>query len=150
MPPPPKDAQTAPSGAPRFAVRVAVPDLGPWRAGNTAIPGVWRFAAAAPGPHLLLTALVHGNEIAGAAVLARWLADGIRPARGTLTLAFANLAAFARFDPADPTASRFVDEDMNRLWAEPLLAGPRRSTELDRARALLPAVRAADVLLDLH
>lgn len=146
----PQDARTAPIATPRFAVRVPVPDLGPWRAGNTGLPGVWRFAAAAPGPHLLLTALVHGNEIAGAALLARWLRDAIRPRRGRLTLAFVNLAAFDRFDPADPTASRFVDEDMNRLWAEPLLAGPRRSVELDRARALLPVVREAEVLLDLH
>jgi succinylglutamate desuccinylase len=147
---PPRDALSAPPGAPRFAVRVPVPDLAPWRAGNTAIPGVWRFAAAEPGPHLLVTALVHGNEIAGGALLARWLADAVRPRRGTLTLAFVNLAAFDRFDPAQPTASRFVDEDMNRIWAAPLLAGPRRSVELDRARALLPAIRAADVLFDLH
>lgn len=147
---PTEDDPNVPTGVPRFAVRVPVPDLAPWRAGNTGVPGLWRFAAAAPGPHLLLTALVHGNEIAGAALLARWLAAGIRPLRGTLTLAFANLAAFDRFDPADPTASRFVDEDMNRIWAAPVLDGGRRSVELDRARALLPAVRQADVLLDLH
>jgi succinylglutamate desuccinylase len=138
------------SGMPRLEVRLPTPDLAPWRAGNTGIPGVWRMAAAEPGPHLLLTCLVHGNEISGALVLARWLRDGIRPRRGTLTLAFANLAAFDRFDPADPTASRFIDEDLNRVWAPELLAGSRRSVELDRARALLPAVAQADVLLDLH
>jgi len=148
---PQQEVSTAPkSGAPLFAVRVAAPDLGPWRVGNTTIPGVWRFAAAEAGPHLLVTALVHGNEVAGGALLARWLRDSIRPRRGTLTLAFVNLAAFDRFDPAQPTASRFVDEDMNRIWAAPLLAGARRSVELDRARALLPAIRQADVLFDLH
>ena len=93
---------------PDLDVRLPSPDLGPWRAGNTGIPGAWRFAAAEPGPHLLVTALVHGNEIAGALLLSRWLRAGIRPRRGTLTLCFANLAAFDRFDPADPTASRFV------------------------------------------
>ena len=61
-------------------------------------------------------ALTHGNEIAGAIVLDRLLRASFRPARGCLTLGFANLAAFARFDPAEPTASRFLDEDLNRLW----------------------------------
>ncbi|MGG5810068.1 peptidase M14 [Falsiroseomonas sp. CW058] len=138
------------SGMPRLDVRLPRPDLAPWRAGNAGLPGVWRFAAAEPGPHLVLCSLVHGNEIAGALVLARWLRDGIRPRRGTLTLVFANLAAFDRFDPQDPTASRFVDEDMNRVWAPELLAGARRSAELDRARALVPVIEGADVLLDLH
>jgi succinylglutamate desuccinylase len=134
----------------RLEVRLPVPDLAPWRAGNTGIEGVWTFAAKEPGPHLLVTALVHGNEISGALLLTRWLREGVRPRRGTLSLCFANLAAHDRFDPVDPTASRFLDEDMNRLWADHLLAGHRHSTELDRARALLPLVRQVDVLLDLH
>jgi len=135
---------------PPVAVRLPVPDLSRWRAGNTGVPGVWSFAAAQAGPHLVLTALVHGNEIAGATVLARWLAACIRPRCGRLSLVFANLAAFDRFDPADPTASRFVEEDLNRVWAATLLGGARRSVELDRARALLPVLVEADVLLDLH
>jgi succinylglutamate desuccinylase len=135
---------------PRFDVRLPLPDIAPWRGGNGDIPGVWHFDAAEAGPHLLVTALVHGNEIGGALLLTRWLRDGVRPRRGRLTLAFCNLAAFDRFDPADPTASRFVDEDLNRIWAAELLAGPRRSCELDRARALLPMLQGADVLLDLH
>jgi succinylglutamate desuccinylase len=135
---------------PRLDVRLPLPEISPWRAGNTGIEGVWSFAAAEPGPHLLVTGIVHGNEIAGALLLARWLRDGVRPLRGRLTLCFANLCAFDRFDPADPTASRFVDEDLNRVWSSELLGGARRSAELDRARALLPVVRQADVLLDLH
>ena len=135
---------------PRLQVRVPLPDLRPWREGNTGTEGIWRFAAREAGPHLLLTALVHGNEISGGLLLCRWLREGVRPRRGTLTLCFANLAAFDRFDPADPTASRFVDEDLNRLWADHLLAGARTSSELSRARAMLASVRQADVLLDLH
>jgi succinylglutamate desuccinylase len=135
---------------PDVAVRLPLPDLAPWRAGNTGIEGVWSFVADQPGPHLLLTAIVHGNEIAGAVMLVRWLREAVRPRRGTLTLCFANLAAFDRFDAADPTRSRFLDEDMNRVWAPELLAGPRRSAELDRARVLEPVLRRCDVLLDLH
>ncbi len=134
---------------PPFEVNVAKPDLRPWREGN-ALPGVWSFAAAASGPHIAVVALTHGNEIAGAAVLDRWLRAGLRPARGRLSLVFANMEAFNRFDPADPTASRFVDEDMNRLWDEAVLSGGRRSCELRRARALRPFVDTVDVLLDLH
>jgi predicted deacylase len=70
--------------------------------------------------------------------------------RGTLTLGFVNLEAFDRFDPQQPTASRYVDEDMNRLWDLSILDGTRDSNELSRARAVRPVIEAADVLLDLH
>lgn len=133
-----------------FPVRIAPPDLAPWRAGNTGIPGVTSHAAAAPGPHVLLLALMHGNEFAGAVVLDRLLRAKLRPLAGRLSIAFANLDAFDGFDAANPTASRYLDEDMNRLWDPAVLDGPHRSRELDRARALRPAVEAADVVLDLH
>jgi succinylglutamate desuccinylase len=135
---------------PPLEVRLPVPDIAPWRAGNAGVPGIWTLRAKEPGPHLMLTGLVHGNEISGALLMTRWLREGVRPRRGRLSFCFANLAAFDRFDPADPTNSRFVDEDLNRVWAQELLAGPRRSAELERARALLPALRDVDVLLDLH
>ena len=133
----------------RFPVRLPVPDLAPFLAGNL-LPGAWSFGAARPGPHVVVTALVHGNEIAGAIVLADWLRQGLRPEAGRLSLVFANLDAFARFDPDDPTMSRFVEEDLNRLWAPHVLDGPRSSLELARARELRPLMEGADVLLDLH
>jgi predicted deacylase len=134
---------------PRLLVELAPPELAPWLAGNV-MPGVWSFAAAAPGPHVAVVALMHGNEIAGAVLLDRWLRAGLRPLAGRLTLVLANIDAFARFDPEDPTASRFLDEDMNRLWDEETLAGGRRSAELRRARALQPLLAEVDQLLDLH
>src|SRR5205823_9807026 len=73
-----------------------------------------------------------------------------RPRRGRLTLAFNNVAAYREFDPRYPIASRYVDEDFNRLWHPATLDGPRQSTELARARALRPVVDSADLLLDLH
>ena len=51
---------------------------------------------------------------------------------------------FLAFDPANPTASRFLDEDLNRVWDPALLDGPRASAELTRAREIRPAVEAAD------
>ena len=102
------------SFAPPFEVKLAAPDLSQWRRGNIGIPGFWRFASGQPGPHVVIVSLVHGNEIAGAVALDRLLRAGARPAAGTLTAGFANLEAFDRFDPSQPTASRFVDEDLNR------------------------------------
>jgi len=138
-----------------FAVDIHPPDLARWRQrhgqeGGGEIEGVLSFHAAEPGLHVALVALTHGNEIAGAIVLDRLLRQGLRPSCGRLTLIFANLAAFDRFDMAQPTASRFVDEDMNRVWSTAVLDGPRHSTELARARALRPLIDDVDMLLDLH
>ena len=139
------------SGAvPHFPVELTPPDIGPWLAGNTGVPGVTTLAASRSGPHVVLVGLLHGNEIAGAVVLDRILRAGLRPARGRLSLVFANISAYARFDPEQPTASRFLDEDMNRVWDPAVLDGPRGSSELDRARALRPLIDTADLLLDLH
>lgn len=133
-----------------YQVELTPPDIEPYRAGNTGIDYVTAFAAAEPGPQVLVTALTHGNEICGAIALDRLLRAGVRPRRGRLTLAFNNVAAYREFDPRYPIASRHVDEDFNRLWHKATLDGPRRSVELDRARALRPIVDAADSLLDLH
>ena len=99
----------------------------------------------------MVLALTHGNEIAGAIALDRLLAGGLRPARGRLTFGFVNLVAFARFDPDQPTISRFVDEDMNRIWdASRCSTASLHSVELARAREIRALVESADVLLDLH
>jgi predicted deacylase len=131
-------------------VELAPPDIEPYRAGNTGIEYVSSFAAAAPGPDVLVMGLTHGNEICGAIALDRLLRAGVRPRRGRLTLAFNNIAAYREFDPRYPVASRYVDEDFNRLWSPATLDGERNSVELKRARALRPFVDAADYLLDLH
>lgn len=131
-------------------MRLQPPDLAPWLPGNTGVPGFTSLDSGRPGPHVALVSLIHGNEIAGAILLDELLRNDVRPARGRLTLGFANLAAFHRFDPRQPAASRFVEEDMNRVWDPAVLNGNRRSSELDRARQMRPLVEAADVLLDLH
>jgi predicted deacylase len=82
--------------------------------------------------------------------LLRLLEREIRPWRGRLSLAFVNLAAFDAFDPANPKASRYLDEDLNRVWSPATLDGPRRSRELDRAREIRPLIERADFLLDIH
>jgi predicted deacylase len=133
-----------------YPVELEAPDLSAYRAGNTGVAYVHRFVGAEAGPHVLVTALVHGNEICGAIALDWLLRQEARPARGTLTLAFCNVTAFEHFDPAAPGESRYMDEDFNRLWSPAVLEGERQSLELARARALRPVVDAADLLLDIH
>jgi predicted deacylase len=135
---------------PEMVVEIAAPDLGPHRYGNTGIPGVTTLESGKPGPHVVITALVHGNELCGPWALLRLLERGIRPCRGRLSLAFVNTAAFDAFDPANPKASRYLDEDLNRVWSATTLDGPGRSRELERAREIRPLVEGADFLLDLH
>jgi predicted deacylase len=131
-------------------IDIDFPDIARWSAGNTGVPYVWRFAGAQAGPRVTIQALTHGNEVCGAVALDGLLARGVAPTRGTLTLIFANAAAYESFDASDPFASRCIDEDFNRLWTAEVLEGPRRSTELARARELRPFYDATDHLLDLH
>ena len=107
-----------------FTVELTAPDIAPYRAGNTGIDYVTTFEAKEAGPHVVVTALTHGNEICGAITLDRMFRADVRPRRGRLTLAFNNVAAYREFDPRYPIASRYVDEDFNRLWHPATLDGP--------------------------
>ncbi len=141
---------SSPESAPRpRPFLLACPDLAAERQGNTGTPGVWHFDSGVAGRRVMLTALVHGNELCGAWALKAALQAGLRPRRGSLTLAFCNLAAFDRFDPANYAPSRFVDEDMNRVWSEDKLSRPD-TQERRRAAELRPWVERADWLMDFH
>ena len=128
---------------------LACPDLSSERLGNTETPGVWHFDSGVPGKRVMLSALIHGNELCGAWALKEALAAGLRPRRGSLTLAFCNLAAFDRFDSTNYAPARFVDEDMNRVWSDDKLTVPI-SQERRRAAQIRPWVEQADWLLDFH
>lgn len=114
------------------------------------MPYVISLESGKPGPHAVITSLVHGNELSGAWALITLMQQGIKPKRGRLSLAFVNVQAFNRFDPGQPKASRYLDQDLNRLWDEARLDSMERSRELDRARELQPLIESADWLLDLH
>jgi predicted deacylase len=119
-----------------------VPDLAPWIAGNTGTAGVWRFEAPQPGRDVLVTALIHGNELCGAWAALTALEAGLRPRRGALTFAFCNLAAFPQ--------QRAVEQDLNRVWGGLVWRNDPKSGEQRRALELLPFAERADWLLDLH
>ena len=135
---------------PAEAVEIEAPDLAPWRAGSGGVDYVHTLDSGRPGPHVMVSALVHGNELCGAIVLDELLRAEVRPADGRLTLAFMNVDAYERFDPGHPVLSRYVDEDFNRLWSSEVLGGRRDSVELRRARELRPTLDNVDYLLDLH
>ncbi|HWK71872.1 MAG TPA: succinylglutamate desuccinylase/aspartoacylase family protein [Burkholderiaceae bacterium] len=125
------------------------PDLAQERQGNTGTPGVWHFDSGLPGPTLMITSLIHGNELCGAWALKTLLASGLRPQAGGMILAFCNLDGYDRFDVQRPDASRYIDEDLNRVWQDERLA-QANNRERRRAAELLPWIRRADHLLDLH
>ncbi|WP_292908611.1 succinylglutamate desuccinylase/aspartoacylase family protein [Niveispirillum sp.] len=126
------------------------PDLSAWASGNGGPSFVHRFDSSVPGPHVVVNALMHGNEYSGAIAAATMLAAGIRPWRGILSFSFANIEAFGQFDPGFPVMSRYVDEDMNRVWSPQSLAAGVASVERQRARELWPLFATADRVLDLH
>ncbi len=126
------------------------PDIRVHQAGNTGIEYVHTFDSGIAGPHVCINALTHGNEICGAWAVDALLREKIRPVCGKLSLVFANVRAFSDFHPDQPEATRWVDEDFNRLWDVSTLDGPRQSAELSRARALREFFASVDYLLDLH
>jgi predicted deacylase len=134
----------------KHPIELSPPDIAPFKTGNTGVDYVHALDSGRPGPSVMVQALTHGNEFCGAIALKTLFDEKVRPEKGKLILAFANVAAFARFDFDDPDRSRFIDEDYNRVWGDEALLGPRDSAELRRARELRPFVDAADCLLDLH
>ena len=133
-----------------YRIEIQPPDISSYREGNAGVDYVQVLDSGKPGPNVMVQALTHGNEFSGAIALDYLFKEKAKPLRGKLTLAFANVAAFARFDFNDPDRSRYIDEDYNRVWADDVILGKRDSAELRRARELRPFVDAADYLLDLH
>lgn len=133
-----------------YPVEVEFPDIRQWQTGNTGVEYVHSFDSGVPGPHVMVMALTHGNEVTGAIAVDALLRAGVRPRQGRLSLAFGNVEAYHRFDPQNIDATRYIDEDMNRVWVSERLDGYEVSVELNRARALRPLIDSVDLLLDIH
>lgn len=132
------------------ALEVVPRDISAYREGNTGIDYVHRFETGKPGPHVLINALTHGNEICGMVAATHLLNSGVRPRIGTLTVSFAHVEAYNAFDPEKPFDNRQIVHNLNRIWSDEWLDGPEDSPELRRARELRPVVGAADHILDIH
>jgi predicted deacylase len=106
---------------------------------------IHQYSALEPGPRLVVTGAVHGNEIAGTRGIERVLAEigrGEVPiVRGTVTFVpVANPLAYAK-------AQRFGDRNLNRRL---LPTATPRDNEDRIANVLCPLLASHDVLLDLH
>jgi predicted deacylase len=138
------------AGLQAYPIEVTFPDIDKWKHGNTGVDYVHTVDSGRAGPHVMIMALTHGNEVSGAITVDTLLQAGLRPLKGRITLGFANVDAYRRFDASDPDATRFIDEDMNRVWSEARLDSDEDSVELRRARALRPIIDSVDLLLDIH
>lgn len=101
------------------------------------------IAGASPGPHLLITGGVHGDEFEAMAAIRR-LISIIDPGqlRGRVTLApVVNEAAFQR-------ARRTADDGLDLARTCP--GDPRGSITQRTAHALSQLIRGADLYIDLH
>lgn len=125
-------------------------DLSAYRVGNRGVDYVHTLDSGRPGPHVIVNALTHGNEFCGMVAVTHLFERKIQPLRGKLTLVFANVDAYHRFDPGKPFESRFVERDFNRVWDADTLEGPDATVDVKRARALRHIYAEADALLDLH
>lgn len=125
-------------------------DLSAYREGNVGVPYVHRFESGRPGPHVLINAITHGNEICGMVAATHLLDTGVRPKIGTLTVSFAHVEAYEAFDIEQPYENRQLVHNLNRIWSADMLDGPEDSPELRRARELRPVLEAADYVLDIH
>ena len=82
--------------------RGSPPDIEPYRAGNTGVPFMTTFDSGVPGPHVMIAAITHGNELCGAIAVDHLMRQGVRPQRGRLTLGFMNHEAYHRSTPRTP------------------------------------------------
>ncbi len=133
-----------------YPLEVEFPAIDKWQHGNTGVDYVHSIDSGIAGPHVMILALMHGNEVSGAITVDRLLQAGLQPLKGRITLGFANVEAYRRFDARNPDATRYVDEDMNRVWSSSRLDGAEDSAELRRARQLRPIIDTVDYMLDLH
>lgn len=125
-------------------------DVSPYRRGNTGVDYCHRIDSGVPGPTVLINGLSKGDEVCGMAAVTALLDRPPRLARGSLVLCLANVAAYERFDPADPIAAKFIDRNFNRVWRDDLLDDAHaHGVEVERARAMRPLVVGADIVLDV-
>jgi predicted deacylase len=106
---------------------------------------VHQFAGLQPGPKLLVSAAVHGNEVAGVGAIERVMAQldsgALRLLKGTLTL----------IPIVNPLAHRLQRREGERNLNRNLRVNPIPQDFEDRiANRLCPWLADADVLLDLH
>lgn len=57
------------NAVPNYPIEIEFPDISGYRAGNCGIPYLYSFDSGASGPHVMVNALTHGNEVCGAVIV---------------------------------------------------------------------------------
>jgi predicted deacylase len=52
-----------------YPINLTAVDISPYKAGNTGVDYITTFDSGAPGLHVMISAILHGNEISGAITL---------------------------------------------------------------------------------
>ncbi|SVB51743.1 uncharacterized protein METZ01_LOCUS204597, partial [marine metagenome] len=89
-----------------YPVSLVPPDISSYRTCNTGVDYIHQFDSGKSGPHVMISSVVHGNELCGAIAVDHMLQNNVRPLKGKLSLAFMNVDAYLSFDPDNPSASR--------------------------------------------
>lgn len=109
-------------------------------------PGAYTIETGKPGPHALISGVVHGNEPCGyygiCDLLRAFGRNELKLISGKLTVVISNLEAFVQ-------GKQQIDYNLNRLFRTDLAPTPN-SYEHRRIRELLPIFSSVDYLLDLH
>ena len=74
-----------------YPVEIQPVDIQPYRQGNTGIDYAWTFDSGRPGPHVMVNAVIHGNELCGAITVDFLFREKVRPKAGKLSLVFCNV-----------------------------------------------------------
>ena len=51
---------------PEYPVSLVPPDISSYRVGNTGVDYIHQFDSGKSGPHVMISSIVHGNELCGA------------------------------------------------------------------------------------
>ncbi|WP_180901588.1 M14 family metallopeptidase [Martelella soudanensis] len=105
---------------------------------------IFELGSPYPGPRLVCTILMHGDETCGLAALEAAQAGDFALNCGSVRIIVMNRAAH----DAARGPLRHLGTDMNRIWsAKPLKGG---SGEARRIETVLPYLQEADAILDIH
>ena len=125
-------------------------DFTPYKTGNVGVDYITTFDSGEPGLHLMLVAVVYGNEICGAIMLDHFMKNNVLTIAGKLSFAFANPQAYSGFGAVNPWASKYIDEDMNLIWWNDVLNGWKNLLEMRRAHDMRAIIDKVDMFLVLH
>jgi len=79
-------------------VELSAPDITEYRESNSGVEYIHTMDSGKPGPHVLISAVVHGNELCGA-IAADWLLkQAVKPVAGRLSVGFMNVEAYSSYD----------------------------------------------------